>query len=466
MSKTPLTSGLLVIFGITGDLTRKKLLPALYHLVSDNLLPENFQIIGVTRRGAEVSELLRGVDEEICRHEGDCDPAALDRLGRMMRVVIMDPTRPEDYRTLKSTLDHLEDQLGACVNRLFYLSIPPQTYGPVVDLLGEHGLASGCQHGVADSRIMVEKPFGYDLASARELISRIKQGFREEQIYRIDHYLAKETAQNILTFRFANPLFETLWDRRSVDSIVVSAAESIGVEGRANFYESTGALRDLIQSHLLQVLTLVTMEQPAVLDPRHVHAEKLKLLKSVTPVAPNQVATLATRGQYRGYRDEVGNPGSFTETFARITLSIDNPRWQGVPIVIQTGKRLDRKSTEVALKFGSRSGTSDAANTLTFRLQPDEGIAIDLQAKKPGFNAETERVQMTFDYHQSFGEHVHPDAYERVLMDGIRGDQTLFATSDEVIASWEIVEAVVREWSKNDAGLITYEPGTSVSAIK
>jgi glucose-6-phosphate 1-dehydrogenase len=456
-SAAPLKSGILVIFGITGDLTRKKLLPALYHLVSDNLLPEHFEIVGATRRGIAVSELLAGVRAEITGVEGKCDQEVLDRLGAMMRVVKMDMTSGADYHELKAALDKIEDDHQACLNRLFYLSIPPTTYGPVVDLLGSSGLGRGCQHGSADSRIMVEKPFGYDLASAEELIHRLKQNFTESQIYRIDHYLAKETAQNIMIFRFANPIFEAVWDRESVDRIVVSASESIGIEGRAGFYEPTGALRDLIQSHLIQVLALVTMEQPAAMTAANVHQEKLKLLDAIRPIAPDQVAKRAMRGQYEGYRDEVDNPTSFTETFARIELEIDNHRWKGVPIIIQTGKRLDRKSTDIVMQFGS--------NNLTFRLQPDEGIGIDLLAKKPGFNQDTEAVKMTFDYHHSFGEGIHPDAYERVLMDGIRGDQTLFATSDEVLAAWRVVEPVVQAWSKGGQGLTVYQPGSNPSDI-
>jgi glucose-6-phosphate 1-dehydrogenase len=465
MTMPPLTSGVLVIFGITGDLTRRYLLPALYHLAGDNLLPEHFEIIGVTRRQFTVQELLDGLKTEITRLEGECDEECLTKLGSRMRIVTMDLNDPGDYSALKTTLDELESQRGMCLNRLFYLSIPAGSYGPVVDMLGSSGLNSGCVHGVADSRLMVEKPFGYDLASATELIARTKHSFRESQIYRIDHYLAKETAQNILTFRFSNPIFKAVWDRHAIDRIEVTAAESIGIEGRAAFYEPTGALRDLIQSHLLQVLSLVIMEEPSTLTATHVHAEKLKALEAITPVAPNEVTKRAVRGQYNGYREEVKNPDSYTETFARITLDINNDRWRGVPVIVQTGKRLDRKTTQVTLYFNSKGNHDQAGNTLTFRIQPDEGIIIDLLAKKPGFDHQTERVEMAFNYHHSFGDHVHPDAYERVLMDGIRGDQTLFATSDEVLASWRIVESVVQEWAKNADGLKLYQPGVAPADI-
>ena len=298
---------------------------------------------------------------------------------------------------------------------------------------------------------MVEKPFGYDLESARELIGRLRHSFKEEQIFRIDHYLAKETAQNILTFRFANPVFQAVWDRHSVSRIEIEARESIGIEGRAAFYEQVGALRDIIQNHLMQLLAIVTMEQPAKLDSRHIHEGKLKLLEQVN-------LEWAQRGQYQGYRQEVGNPDSTTETFARVRLRVEKERWKGVPITLTTGKMLERKATAITFTFCTRA--DEFTNQLIFRIQPDEGIVIDLLAQKPGLGAETERVEMAFNYRDSFGD-VHPNAYERVLMDGIRGDQTLFNSSDEVLASWAIVEDVVKRWSRDGEGLKQYAPGSA-----
>jgi glucose-6-phosphate 1-dehydrogenase len=458
VNSTGPTSGILVIFGITGDLARRYLLPALYDLSAQGLLPEHFEIIGATRRGAEVTALLEGVKAEIERRGATADPSTIKHLGSLMRVVKMDPTVQADFSKLKTTLDLIEDERGVCLNRLFYLSIPPTTYGPVVDLLASSGLNSGCQHGVADSRIMVEKPFGYDLTSAEELVGRLRTGFRESQIFRIDHYLAKETAQNILTFRFANPIFEPAWDRHHITNVVITASETIGIEGRASYYEYVGMLRDFIQNHLLQLLAITTMEKPAVLDSKHIHAEKLKLLGAIPAIQPDDVDKSAIRGQYRGYRDEVGNPDSISETFAGLKLSIDTERWRGVPVILQAGKRLDRRSTEIAVTFGS--GPGHTPNTLCFRIQPNEGIAIDLQAKKPGLNQQTERVEMAFNYKNS-----GPNAYERVLIDGIRGDQTLFATSDEVLASWRIVESVVNDWAKGPSGLIIYEPGSTADQV-
>jgi glucose-6-phosphate 1-dehydrogenase len=463
-SNEPLMSGLLVVFGITGDLAHRYLLPALYQLERQKLLPDEFEIIGATRRSAEVPLLLDGIEAELKASGQTADPATLASLGRRLRIVTMDPTKAADYANLKATLDELENERGVCLNRLFYLAIPPQIYGPVVDLLGSSGLNSGCQHGAADSRLMVEKPFGYDLTSATELVERLHHSFSERQIFRIDHYLAKETAQNILVFRFANPIFQAVWNRQHVTSLTITAAETIGIEGRVAFYENVGALRDFVQNHLLQLLAITTMAEPAVLDSSHTHAEKLKLLKAITPIQPNEVTQRAVRGQYRGYREEVGNPDSTTETFARLKLDISNNTWRGVPVTLQTGKRLNERSTTITLTFGA-SGSSAPANTLTFRIQPNEGIAVELLAKEPGLDQHTKPVEMAFSYAESFGPAPQPNAYERVLMDGIRGDQTLFTTSDEVLTSWRIVDSVVKEWAKSSDGLIIYEPGTPAANI-
>jgi glucose-6-phosphate 1-dehydrogenase len=457
------TSGILVIFGITGDLARRYVLPALYTLCKNDLLPEHFEIVGVTRRGIEVTELIERTRAEVTKRFGQADEKVLKLLARNVRVVKMDMSAQADYHELKSTLDAIETRRGVCLNRLFYLSIPPSTYGPVVDMLGAARLNTGCQHGVADSRIMLEKPFGHDHDSALALIKRLKKSFKERQIFRIDHYLAKETAQNILTFRFSNPIFEAVWDRTSVESIRISAAESIGIEGRVDFYEPTGALRDFVQSHLLNLLALVAMEEPAALNSRQIHAEKLKLLHDIKPMLPDQVRRRALRGQYRSYRKEVANPKSFTETFARLEIGISNQRWRGVPIVLETGKRLDQKSSEITLVFADRQHHQE--NTLCFRLQPNEGISVDLVAKKPGLANQMQRVEMSFNYEQAFGPGPAPDAYEHVLHDGIRGDQTLFATSDEVLASWAIVDPIAREWSKGPKGLVIYDPGSTAEQV-
>jgi len=443
----------LVIFGITGDLAHRKLLPALYHLAEDDLLPEGFEIIGVTRSGTTVDALLDDIRAKVRAGDEQCDETVLERFGKSIRIVTMNLSKEEEYAKLKDELDQHEMRIGACTHRLFYLAVPSQTFGDISDMLGKAGLTKGCVHHVGESRLLIEKPFGYDLVSAQELVGMLNAEFTEQQIYRVDHYLAKETAQNILTFRFNNPLFKTVWDSKTINSVMITAAESIGIEGRVAFYEQTGALRDIIQSHLLQLLALVTMEQPEKMDSDTIHAKKLELLRAIKSIPPHKVAEQAVRGQYEGYLEEVNNHSSVTETYAALRLEIDTPRWRHVPILLRTGKAMADKVTEITLTF--KDDADEHQNTLTLRIQPNEGISIQLQAKKPGFDSESETVQMDFCYPQT-GDGVHPDAYERVLVDALRGDKTLFATSDEVIASWEVVEQVVHAWGQSDDGMQTY----------
>lgn len=447
----------LVIFGITGDLAHRKLLPALYHLAEDNLLPEGFEIIGVTRSGTTVDALLDDVRAKVRASNEQCDESVLDRFGKAIRIVTMDLSKVEDYAKLKDVLDDHEMRVGACTNRLFYLAVPSQTFGDIAEMLGKANLTDGCVHKRGESRLLIEKPFGYDLVSAQELIESLSAQFSEKQVYRVDHYLAKETAQNIMTFRFTNPLFKTVWDSKAISSIMITGAESIGIEGRVAFYEQTGALRDFVQSHLLQLLALVTMEQPENMDADSIHAQKLVLLRAIKPIAPDKVAEQAVRGQYKGYLEEVHNHSSVTETYAALRLEIDTPRWRHVPVLLRTGKAMAERVAEITLTFKDQDDAHQ--NTLTLRIQPNEGISVQLQAKKPGFDSESEAVQMDFCYAQT-GNGVHPDAYERVLVDALRGDKTLFATSDEVIAAWEVIEQVIRSWAMSSAGMEIYPQGS------
>jgi glucose-6-phosphate 1-dehydrogenase len=322
----------------------------------------------------------------------------------------MDITKPGEYTMLKTELDKIEDTLGLCLNRLFYLAIPSQVFSPIVRALGKGHLNDGCQHSRAESRLLIEKPFGYDLVSARELIQEIGAVFSEKQVYRIDHYLAKETVQNILTFRLQNPLFSSVWNRQHISHIKVVAAESIGIEGRINFYEQIGALRDIIQSHLLQIAALITMELPPRVSPQTIHAAKLHILKTFQPPFSNRLNTLTVRGQYQGYRQEVSQPNSQTETFAALRITSTDPVWKGVPIVLQTGKQLTAKLTEATVVFKG-SARSAASNQLTVRIQPEEGMTLSLQVKQPGFATATENVAMHFSYGERV-DIVHADPYE------------------------------------------------------
>ncbi len=459
MKKTAVAEpAIIVIFGITGDLAQRKLLPALYHLVKDELLHPKTQIVGITRQKVTKQQFLGKV--EFCVNEIDkiCDPAALKKIGERLQIHQMDVTNQTDYDSLHKFLDNIENQQKVCMNRLYYLSIPPQVLGPIVRFMGERGMNTSCQHGSASTRLLIEKPFGYDLESAKLLVKETEEHFSENQIFRIDHYLAKETAQNILQFRYANPIFIPIWNRENVDSIMIKATEKIGIENRVKFYDQTGALRDLIQSHLLQLLALVTMELPAKLESNQIHMRKQNLFKQIIPVPPNKIAQRAIRGQYAGYKKQVGKPKSFTETYAELELYIDNPSWEKVPIKLVTGKAMSKKRTDITLQF--KTDKNGEHNRLTFRIQPDEGIELRLKVKKPGFSQTTETALMDFDYENTFENHGHPDAYERVLLDAIKGDHTLFATAYEVIAGWKIIQPVIDVWSRNDDGLKMYPVGS------
>lgn len=450
-----MSDGIFVIFGLTGDLAKRKLLPALYELAEMGLLSDNLRIVGITRKPTEIEDIIADIRVSL----DTTNEKTLDKLRSIVRIVRMDIGKEEEYEQLKNELDAIENEVGLCLNRLFYMAVPAQMFEPVVDGLGGYELNKGCQHRKAESRLLIEKPFGYDTDSAVTLIRRIEQVFSEEAIYRVDHYLAKETAQNILTFRMNNPVFKKVWNRDSIDHILITASEEISIEGRTNFYESTGAVRDLIQSHLLQLLALTTMEEPTNKSANAIHASKLKLLQDVQPLQPNQVASHTVRGQYDTYRQEVGNHNSHVETFAAIKLQINNNRWRDVPILLRTGKAMLEKVTEITLVFKTRGEASENRNMLTIRIQPNEGIVLSFLAKKPSLSDETETVQMEFCYKDSFAGK-QPDAYERVLVDAIRGDKTLFTTDDEVLASWKILDAILQEWSKNGNSLVKYKTGS------
>jgi len=451
-----------IIFGVTGNLARTRLLPALYHLLKDNLLHKDTVIIGISRRELSADELINEVELCVLENDKACDPVVLQEFKQHLRTFRLDPLKATDYRRLGSELDSIETEKGMCMSRLFYLSIPPQVYEPVIENLGRSGLSKGCNHPGGQTRLLVEKPFGYDLSSATELIESTKRYFMEEQLFRIDHYLAKETVQNILVFRKHNPLFADLWSSRCVSAINLIFHEQIGINGRGEFYDNIGALRDVVQNHLMQLLTLATLELPASLhDSNALHRAKEQLLTSIKPVDLRTAGV--QRGQYRGYRDEVSKPRSTTETFTSLSLAIDNKRWQGVPVHISAGKALKAKQVSLTMVFGSESA---GTNALTFRIQPNEGIDVEVAAKRPGFESAIERVHMDFSYRGVFAEPEHPDAYERVLVDAIKGDHTLFATSREVLESWRILQPILDAWEIRANDLFTYERGTDDPVVE
>ncbi len=441
-----------MIFGVTGDLARRKLLPALYHLTRDNLLHPDTQIIGVTRQKLTKHDVLAPLDRYTASHARPSQ-AALRRFKQSFHLFRLDMARQSGYKELKHYLDELEQTTGAAQQRLYYLSIPPAIFDEVVDLMGRAGLhkPAGPEH--VPPALLLEKPFGYDLASARVLVKSLRMWFNEDQVYRIDHYLAKEMAQNILDFRFYNPLFASVWDNRHIRSVTITAHERIGIEGRTQFYEQTGALRDIVQSHLLQLMSLVAMDRPKSWSSAGLHRARLKLLKSIVPVPNYAVDQRAVRGQYKGYKSEVGNRHTTTETYAAVVLEIDNDRWRGVPFVLRAGKSLNEKRTSIEVDFGG--------NVLDMQLQPRERIGLGLLAKQPGHGHDRTRTELDFDYRRSYPRLTSPEAYERVLLDAINQDQSLFASSQEVLASWQIIQPVLDEWSKTSRDIRLYRTGSS-----
>jgi glucose-6-phosphate 1-dehydrogenase len=457
MKSPKLEPAIIVIFGITGDLSKRKLLPALYHLIKDDLLHDRTVIVGISRKEIVANSLIS--DIELCVNEVDgvCDPVVVGKLRARLRFMQMDISSSDSYPNLLDELNKIESENALCMNRLYYLSVPPQVTGSIINDLGANGLNKSCEHNIAKTRLLIEKPFGYNYKSAEELIKTIRHNFSDDQVFRIDHYLAKETVQNILTFRFNN-VFEDLWDKRNISHISITAAETIGIENRATFYEQVGALRDFIQSHLIQLLAVVILDLPKNLTSEEIHKAKLSLLKSIYPLPANKIDDYAVRGQYEGYKKEVSNPNSNVETFAAICLYSKNSRWKNVPFLLRTGKNMTEKLTEIKVFFKSKS-IDEPGNILIFRIQPKEGIELKLLVKKPDFNHKLETAAMDFSYKLTFDDNGHPDAYERVLVDAVKGDHTLFSTSQEVMESWRIIEPLLKNWTDNK-NISSYKKGS------
>lgn len=451
---------LFVIFGVSGDLSKRKLLPALYRLAKQGGIPPSYKILGISRQDDYTLEHLFASLQD---YLPEADQAVLTSLKHNMEIIHNGLDTTKDLESLKHTFQEQSVGLGMDAIRIYYLSIPPNAFGPLVGLMGQTGHDNPFPNEAERPRLLVEKPFGYDSASAKQLIDAADAAFGENQIYRIDHYLARETAQNILVFRFQNALFESVWNSQHICNIKIAAHETIDIEGRANFYEQTGALRDIIQSHLLQLLALMMMRRPSSLDSESIHAAKLQLLQSITPITGENVREHAVRAQYDGYKETVNNPESNVETFARLHLKVNDDQWQGTHITLETGKGLNERASFVEVTFRPYDDGADP-NVLVFRLQPLEGISLHLLAKRPGLTNETQAVDMEFDYAKSFdSERAEP--YERVIRDAIRGDQTLFASGQEVLASWNIVDAVLDKWAESGDGLLSYELGDDPAGI-
>jgi glucose-6-phosphate 1-dehydrogenase len=462
LERLPVHPTMLVIFGATGDLGHRKILPALYNLAHDGALPERFELIGVARRDKsddEFQQIARDSIEKFSRRKPD--PDVLTGLLSDLKYVSGTFDDPSVYDELASTLSEFDEKAGQPLNRIFYLSTAPEFFPVIVERLG----ASGLNHSEdAEVRVVIEKPFGYDLASAKKLNAEVLGEFDESQVFRIDHYLGKETVQNLMALRFANALFEPVWNRNYIDQVQITAAEDIGIGGRAGYYEGAGALRDLVQNHMMQLLALLTMEPPVSFEANRLRDEKLKVLEAIVPPRPEEVPSMAVRAQYTagavggqdviGYREEDGvDPNSRTETYAALRLEVSNWRWAGVPFYLRTGKQLARKVTEIAvilkpvphLAFRNIGSVGVQPNQIILTVQPDEGVSVSLGAKIPGAQMRIRPVNMEFHYGTSFVSE-SPEAYERLILDAMRGDATLFTRNDEIEALWAIIDPILKAW--------------------
>jgi glucose-6-phosphate 1-dehydrogenase len=476
LERLPVHPTTLVIFGATGDLAQRKLLPAMYNLAHEGALPERFNLIGVSRgelSDDDYREMAREWVGKFSRRTPD--ETVLSALLQQVRYVAGSFDDPSVYVRLDETASAFDDEAGIAFNRVFYLSTAPAFFPVIVGALGERGLD---RREDADVRVVIEKPFGTNLTEARDLNRSVLEVFEERQVYRIDHYLGKETVQNMLAFRFANGLFEPIWNRNFIDYVQITAAEDIGIGTRASYYDESGALRDLVQNHMLQLLSLLCMEPPVSFSADAVRDEKVKVLHGIDPPTPEDVPRIAVRAQYgpgmsggeqvEAYLDEDGVPAeSTTETYAALRVDVDNWRWAGVPIYLRTGKRLARKITEIAVTlkpvphvaFQQEGSVGVQPNHLILTMQPNEGVSLSLGAKIPGTRMRIRPVNMEFLYGTAFLSQ-SPEAYERLILDAMRGDATLFTRDDEVEAQWRICNPIVEAWAEMPGPLPQYPAGS------
>jgi glucose-6-phosphate 1-dehydrogenase len=462
LERVPVHPTTLVIFGATGDLSNRKLLPAIYNLAHEGALPERFNLIGVSRSEMSDEEFRKQAEASIQQFSRrEPDPKVLEALLGELRY--LPGTFDDDgvFERLSQALDEFEREAGRPLHRCFYLSTAPAFFPVIIGKLGDHGLATKKD---VEVRVVIEKPFGTTLEEAQALNQAVLSVFAEDQVFRIDHYLGKETVQNMMAFRFSNGLFEPVWNRNYVDHVQITAAEDLGIGSRAGYYDSAGALRDLVQNHMLQLLCHIAMEPPVSFTAEEVRNEKVKVLHAIRPPTPDTVGEVAVRGQYTagtvggeevpGYLEEEGvPPDSATETYAALRLEVQNWRWNGVPFYLRTGKRLARKVTEIAvtlkpvphMAFQTDGSVGVKPNVLVFTLQPNEGVSLALGAKIPGTRMRIRPVNMEFLYGTAFLSQ-SPEAYERLIMDAMRGDATLFTRNDEVEAQWRIIDPIITAW--------------------
>ena len=471
----------LVIFGASGDLAKRKLIPAIYELAREKFLPEKFALVGYSRSPMSDDEYRKECREAVQQfaRTKPFDAAVWDRIEKNTSYVQGDYGSNDDHAKLADQLAKLDQSVGTGGNRLFYLSTPPNTFEPIIERLGERQTH---QAGAAGTwqRVIIEKPFGRDLASAKSLNQLLIKNFGEEQVFRIDHYLGKETVQNLMVMRFANAMFEPIWNYKYIDHVQITVSETLGVGSRGGYYDKSGALRDMVQNHIFQLMALVAMEPPVALDARSIRDEKVKVFKSIRPIrgGANGVNDFTVRGQYTaggsdkaktdGYKKEKGvDPNSSTETFAAIKLFIDNWRWSGTPFYLRTGKYLGEKLSEVVVRFRSppltlfqkQCDSPVYPNDLIVKVQPEEGISWRLNGKVPGGALNIKSVALDFNYEETF--HVEsPEAYERLIFDAMTGDQTLFIRGDEAEAAWAVIDPIEQGWAQSTRPPDEYAPGS------
>ena len=477
-AETAVGANALIVFGASGNLVHRKLLVSIFRLYVENLLGERFYILGCGRKKFSDEQFRIKAEQSIRDVSDAASTGELDGFTSRLYYLDGDYNDISFYRRIKEKLAELDLRHDARESRVFYLSVPPFLYTIIVERLGKAGLASPDEsNGELRTRLVVEKPFGKDLDSAVELNNSLSRCFKESQIYRIDHYLGKETVQNILMMRFANTIYEPIWNRNYIDNVQISIAETVGVEHRAGYYDSAGALRDMFQNHMLQMLTLVAMEPPISFEADYIRDEKVKLLRSIRPFDLDRLDDYWVRGQYgpgsisgtdvKGYLDESGvKPDSRTETYVAAKLFVDNWRWQNVPFYLRTGKRLAAKDTEIAIAFKkvpysmfSSVGLDELpANVLVMHIQPEEGVSLSFQAKRPGSKICMDTLNMNFSYKSIFSAEM-PEAYQRLLLDCMVGDQTLFTRQDDVEVSWRLLTPVLQAWEQSDAEPEIYPAG-------